>query len=466
MGYYRKLLPDGRLSLGWVREFLSNARTRVRGPRYVVVGRSPEPPDFLRHDELSRLVYREGSRDPGEFARRADVNSAQRVVLLADLDSPDPDAETIHGILTLIESMRLEAMTRGRDDGRVRLLIAEILDESNVMAARAAIAAASKHTRSFVVPTERLIALFIACVAVQPGAGRVLEELLTSRGHEIYTCFFDLSGLGYSRGQPPELPGTKRACLEHLRAQAAANPAQRHVVPLGTIVDTGDSDDEFGVRLNSPQLAEPEAAKVRGFVALAPNFSTVREFADRLYTPHKQIKPLEPLTGAMAPCFVAETPKPMRRVLIGGFRSATVGLVESLLMGCHELEILILVSTEAEQLQVFDDFDAHNGLQDRGLMKGVHARFPRRGEVGLGFVREKDDERTRVRVATGDQGSTRQLMELPEGFGHPRRHRQRDLDLRGERALRRADHQDADEDRGAARGDQHQATRGGRSPRC
>jgi hypothetical protein len=418
MGYYRKLLPSGRFSLGWFRQLFVNARARVRGPRYVVVGNPAEPPDFLRHDELSRLVYRQGSHDPGEFARRADVNHAQRVVLLADLESPDPDAETIHSILTLIESMRLEQVQQGKDDGRVRLLIAEVLDESNVAAAKAAISAAGEGTRSFVVPTERLIALFIACVARQPGVGAVLEELLTSRGHEIYTCYFDLSGLGYSHRKAPSLPTGTLKSFEHIREEARAFSQGRHAIPIGLLVNRKGQREEIEVRLNpGPQVAAEEP-EVRGFVAVAPNFAEVRDFADRLYERDEYASGGQPLAEDEVPVLVEDDLPPMKRVLIGGFRTATVGLLESLMIGQPELEVLILVSCERERVEAMDAFDAHNRLQQRGLMKGVHAQFPRRSSETLGFVRDwSDDGRTRITVEVGDQSSSRQLMDLPGGFG-------------------------------------------------
>ena len=417
MGYYRKLFPGGRLSFGWFRKLFSNARARVQGPRYVVVGNPVEAPDFLRHDELARLVYRQGSRDPGEFARRADVNHAQRVVLLADLESEDPDADTIHGLLTLVESMRLDE-EEARPDARVRLLIAEILDESNVAAARAAIGVAGGRTRTFIVPTERLIALFVACVARRPGVGNVLEELLTSRGHEIYTCFFNLSGLGYFHDAPPALPPSTGECMSLLRERAIAAGSSRDVVPIGLLVEDENEPGEFELRLNpGPELVD-ECPRVRGFVSVAPHFAAVQDFAESLYrsTPSKEgAKAVTQLE--VAPHFSDDPPPTLRRVLVGGFRSATVGMVESLMMGQPELEVLVLVDDEEECRAVFDDFDAHNRLQTSGLMRGVHASFPRYNDgLAFAFGQERPD-RVRVRVAVGDQSSSRRLMDLPYGFG-------------------------------------------------
>lgn len=420
MAHHRKLLPEGPVSVGWLRELVANARARVRGPRYVTVGNPAEAPDFLRHDELSRVVYREGSHDPGEFARRADVHHAQRVVYLADLESEDADADTIHGILTLIESMRLDARERGNDGGRVRLLIAEILDESNVAAARAAIAAAGQHTRSFIVPTERLTALFLACVARRPEAGRILEELLTSRGHEIYTCFFELSGLGYSWGRAPELPRDELECMEHLRARACLESEPREVLPIGLLVSSIADPERIELRLN-PGGAVAKADRdyiTRGFVGVAPNFHAVRDLCESLYASPRKGGKLVPLPDAQRPRFVDDPPQGLERVVVMGFRTSTVGLIESLLMGNPGLEVLVILPTEAARAAAFDDFDAHNRLQVSGLMTGTHGGFPRMGSNSLGFsVGAVGDGEPRVHLAVGDQSSSRQLMSLPNGFG-------------------------------------------------
>ncbi|TPV93978.1 MAG: hypothetical protein B7733_17505 [Myxococcales bacterium FL481] len=420
-GHYRKLLPRGRLSWRWLGELFRVTPRRLRGPQLVVVGHPAEPPDFLRHDELSRLVYRQGTRDPGELARRADVDHAQRVVLLADLESPDPDAETIHNILTLVESMRVEA-AHGRAGERARLLIAEVLSESNVPAAEAAIAAAGPGMRSFVVPTERLIALFMACVARRPGVGALLEELLTSRGSEIYTCYFDLSGLAYGPGRAPQLPRSAAACFAFVRdqAQRIAATSRRPVVPVGLLVDADDGTERACVRLNPSRVGNGsgEPARVRGFVAVAPNFTAVRDFSEHLYravaSPSSSV-PLDPLHGVT---LRDDSRRSLRRALVAGFRPATVGLLESLLMDQPTLEVLVLVANETERALALDAFDAHNRLLQRGLMTGPHARFPARTDGGLGFVVAGDDDRrTRINVAIGDQSSSRQLMALPRGFG-------------------------------------------------
>jgi hypothetical protein len=419
MGYYRKLVPEGRpWSRQWLRRLFSAAAVerRFRGPQYVVVGRKAEPPDFLREDpELARVVYRQGGRGWDDFARRVDVRTAQRVVLLADLSSPDPDADTMHSMLRLVSRMRVD----GVDGARQRLLIAEILDESNVPAAHAAVARHGEQVRAFVVPTERLLALFAACVVRRPRVAELLDVLLTSKGSELYTCFFSLSGLGYQCGNPPELPERPDQALAVLREYARAQPDSR-VMPVGLVYDAPRSD-EFSATINpGPPTADEERRAPAGFVALAPTFADVREFTETLCVPGTTREPAASGPAPWAGTLRGVAPLDLRRVMVGGWRSAAVSMLESLLWGEDDLEVLVLVPDEATLKAARDDFDAHNKLLMHRLMRGPHASFPALEDGAIGFLPpgRSSDARPRIRLVVGEQSSSRQLAALPVGFGH------------------------------------------------
>ena len=104
----------------------------------------------------------------------------------------------------------------------------------------AALATAGTSFRGFVVPTEKLLGLFFAGIVRRPGLGRLLAELLTSDGHEIYTCFFDAPGLGFQIAKPAGLRGEVGPLLRGLfelgqcggagyRAEnAGVQPEERH----------------------------------------------------------------------------------------------------------------------------------------------------------------------------------------------------------------------------------------------
>jgi hypothetical protein len=429
MRYSKKLKPEGRFSLGWIRKLLRNTTARgLGGARFVVVGDRHEPPDFLRQPDLGGIVYRHAPVGDDSFLVRTDTVAAQRVVLLADLTAADPDAETIQALLTITQS--LVETDEQRDRGaRKRLLIAEILDESNVPAARRAISDGNGpgergQARAFVIPTERLIALFIACITRRPGSEDLLEELLTSEGHELYTCFFDEKGLGYCESRRPALPVEPAAAMAHVVARARALPAEQRVVPVGLFHDPQIAGEDPQVNINPGTAASTEAgvtvSDCAGFIAIASNFRRVRKLSESLFT-ELPTPPSE--SNAASPDLPQFEPAPttaLDRVLVCGFRTGTVSMVESLIKAHSRTQILIMVSDEDAQTKAFDDFEAHSKLVERALLRGNHGRFRRvEGQPLLHWLHPEDDqqERGHVYLVVGDWSSSRKLTALPFGFG-------------------------------------------------
>jgi hypothetical protein len=454
--YSRKLLPAGSVSLRWLIELARNTQRGIRGARYLVVGRSPDPPDFLRQPELARIVYRQVHVDDESFLVRTDVADAQRVVLLADFDAADPDAETIQGLLTITESLREADEENERRNSlfglpslpkRARLLIAEVLDESNVPAARAAITGNgngrdSARTRAFVVPSERLIALFIACITRRPGVGPMLEELLTSHGHELYTLFFELPGLGYQASGRPEVGCDPSAVMADLVRRSRSLPSNKRLIPVGVLM-SGDRPDDIRVFINPDKPGVSTTAPVDrpatssnsnrclGFVAIADNFSRACELAEQLVahpTPTTPPSTPDPAPGELEvgpglPQFGLAPTTKLDRVLVCGFRSGTVSMVEALIQAQPSTHILIMVADEAALHAAWDDFDAHTKLVRRGLLADHHGQFHSDKANGALTWHNPDapappPERPHVRLVIGDWSSSRKLTALPLGFGH------------------------------------------------
>jgi hypothetical protein len=443
--YSRKLLPDGGLSLRWLAQLLRNTKRGLRGAHYLMVGRSHDPPDFLRQPALTRITYRQAHVEEQSFLVRANVADAQRVVLLADLATADPDAATIQGLLTITQSLReADEQARRRDSlfglppppRRARLLIAEVLDESNVPAARVAITGdgsghAQVGTRAFVVPSERLIALFVACIVRRPGAGRLLEELLTSNGHELYTMFFDLPGLGYQREHPPNLPARPRAIMAELILRARSLPSRQRVIPVGVLL--ADEGDELRVFINPEPNAKPESPepgedpqppypRCVGFIALASSFRRMRELADDVYERPREQVPAGPELVPDLPSFVPTSTTKLMQILVCGFRSGTVSMVEALIQAEPRTQILIMVRDETARAAAWDDFDAHSKLVHRRLLHGHHGRFRGNQQQWALTWHNPDDphaciDHAHVRLVIGDWSSSRQLTSLPLGFG-------------------------------------------------
>ena len=432
--YYKRLVPEGRLSREWLRELLRNTKRGVRRRPYLIVGHTHDPPDFLRNPDFSHVVYRPWTADDEALLRRTDMQSAQRVMLLANLDSPDPDAETLQTLLTLVE--RGGPHRRARD--RPQLLIAEILDESAIPAARAAIA--GSESRAFIVPSERLLALVMASTIRRPASTRLITQLLASRGAELYTCYFDVPGLAYCREAPP-IPDEPGAAMDYLLARSRN---KQDLVPLGLLTRPREGNPlelDVAVRLNpngNTDDLHSEPAPCRGFVALAANFAIVRDFADALSEP----VPTAPTTdnnnnnndnnnnnnnnndnnndnARERLDFVRASTPPLRKILICGFRSATVSLIEALVIAEPDAEVLVLVDNEAARLAALDDFDARTNLVGNGLLSERYGVFSVDEHGALRGHRHGEPEVAlgRIQIAVGDYTSSRCLVSLPCDFG-------------------------------------------------
>lgn len=439
--YYQKLIPEGSLSRRWWRQLGANLRQTVLGPRFVVVGHHADPPAFIRR--MPHIVYRQSAVSEREFMGRADIVRARRVLVLADTEAANPDAETIHALLTIHDGLhaqgsagpkrpvlktmpkrrglaRLVALPGAQDRGR--LLVAEILDERNLPAAWAAISYGAGEVRTFVVHVERLIGLFMACVARVDGIAPVLEELLSSAGHEIYTCFFASPALSYQAAAVPQLPASAGPAMARLRAAAATRPPRRALVPLGLLYDEGEGA-WVSHRVWLTGEAEVQPGKPwAGFVAMAPSFAVVRDFADALQQPPATAPSASapPSSGVAAPTCARAADLPLRRIVVCGFRPATVGLLEALVLAEPAAEILLLVDDEATRAAAIDRFGEHRGLTDYRALTVALGSFVAQPDGSFVYQPRLRQGLTcgRVRLAVGDRTSLLQLVDLPHGFGH------------------------------------------------
>lgn len=424
MRYYKKLLPtDARLlSRMWFRDLW---RRGLFGPRYLVVGRTEEPPEFLRRPDLSRIVYRERADRDDELLVRADLAHAKRIVLLADPSEDSPDANTIQTLLNLVERVRTQ-VERGprRPHERQRVVIAEILDDSNIAAARSAVSTGRSTFRAFVVPSERLVALFIAGVVRRPGLGDLLEELLTSRGHELYTCFFQTEGLGFTMEEPPDLGRDPAATIERLLWRGLSREAST-IVPIGLLLPPPPDDpaQDFQVVVN-PRADDPPVevdGSCLGLVAIADNFGAIRDFAESL-PKHPDDEELEqaPLALSRPPSFERTPQIGIGRVLVCGFRRGSIYMIEELLRDQHNAEVLVLVEDEVAERRARDALEEHTQLVERGLMPAYHGAFTAQLDGSFVFDHRGTEavEASRVHIQVADWMASRHLVDLPAGFGH------------------------------------------------
>jgi hypothetical protein len=423
MRYYQKLVPSDAplLSRGWWNDL---RRRGFGGPQFLMVGNPAEPPDFLRQPGLSRIVYRQRPEDEEELIGRADLLVAKRIVLLADQTDSAPDAETIRTLLTLVQRLRDRERRGGgeRPLGRRRAVVAEILDESNVPAAQAALVTGGRGVRGFIVPTEKLLALFFASVVRRPGLGQLLEELLTSRGHELYTCFFDDDGLGFTMDAVPSLGDSAPAAMDRLLERGVLHrEGEPLVVPIGLFGDRSHAVDEGGLDFEvfiNPTHTPEGMGHLRGFVGIADNFGAMWSLASSLARERGE-GPAEIHAPVEVPALVRTHRRKTTRVLVCGFRPGSVYMLEELFRSDPGGEVLVVVEDEAAFSRTLGALEAHSALVRRGLMHGRHGLFEPQADGLIQFrLSPEGGPASVMHLAVADWMASRHLVDLPRGFGH------------------------------------------------
>jgi len=433
MGYQRKLMPSGARFPGpaWWRQLGQNLWRGFWGERYLVVGRGEDPPDFLRQPELSGIVYRQHADDEDAFLARIDAVQARRIVLLADIEQRDPDAETIRAALTIAERIARRRRRLGGTDaaGAEHLLIAEMLDESNVPAARSACATGGPGLRAFVVPTEKLMALFFAIVLRRPGVAAVLQELLTSHGRELYTYFLDEQPPAGAT-KPLSLGPTSGCGMDRLLELGLDAKQRSRVVPVGVLVGRPSESatvSEFDVLINprGDDLKRCDGS-VCGVIGIGRTFEVIRAFADGLPAALADAAPLPgilPAATEAAGGLIRAPTTPLRRVLICGFRPGSVYMLEALMSVDAGAELLVLVETEEQLGEALGTLEVHSELVSRGMLPEHHGIFRAAGDGRIeyrpaGPEREEDTRPSFLRVMVADWSASHWLSGLPAGFGH------------------------------------------------
>ena len=149
----------------------------------------------------------------------------------------------------------------------------------------------------------------------------------------------------------------------------------------------------------------------------------MRRLADDIYERSREQVPPGPDPIPSLPSFERADTTKLKQVLICGFRSNTVSMVEALIQSEPRTQILIMVPDEQARSAAWDDFDAHTKLVARGLLQGHHGQFRADRERWALAWRNPDDPHTpadhpHIHLVVGDWSSSRQLTSLPLGFGH------------------------------------------------
>lgn len=388
-----KVLPAGGGFVG-VRWFVQLWRNLRRRHAIVMVGPGAERPDFLSEPGYGAVIYRAWDDDDDDtLLARADVLRARRVVLLAREGDEQSDDATVRTLLTVVEQLR----DAGDQDPR-RLLV-EIINQDNLPAARRAASRAEAPLETMVVPTEVLIARCVAAVCRRQGLAGLLTQLLRSEGREIYTWErAPGSAVGFTAcgGAAP---------LEALAQAGSVGLGERGVVPLGLVVAGPGGASE--ARLNPEPV---DVAAVRGVIAIADDAQRVAEIVGA----QAGAAPRQPSPRVQAQ-FTVEAAVPLRRMLICGFRGATVQLLESLLLHAPaDAAVSVLLADDEHREQALELFAAQGALVRQGLSSPKFGAFEVDEDEGVTWTAPAgDDRRLSVALHVADWASPRVLGELP-----------------------------------------------------
>ena len=142
-------------------------------PAIALLSDSDDPPNFLYENELRKVEYRTG--DPSELRslRLVNTKDAKKVLIVYDDEKKQlADAYSISTVLAVRERSTCP-------------IFLEMRHEESLQAARDAAGADITP-----VPMGKFLGTILCQNVIFPGMDRIFEELLTSRGSEIYTTFF------------------------------------------------------------------------------------------------------------------------------------------------------------------------------------------------------------------------------------------------------------------------------------
>jgi hypothetical protein len=375
-----------------LRELVSYYAKSFRSPRIITLGSVPVRYDYMHEGNLKPVRYRQGSPLSGHDLIKVDADRATRVILLGQSDRPLSDSEVVSQVLSV------------REVSPECAIYAEIFHARNIQAALEAGGA-----RTVPIMASRLVSLFVANIIVFPGVEEVYQELLTSRGDEIYTCIFDEGAMaGRKPPSGPLLPFGELLDRAH-RAHG--------VVLLGHLLRDDREPTGFShALLPGTPLADasfPAVAPVdqlRGFFGVAANFEGMKNFVDSLPDVSSAA---EPYTDVGVPTFgVCPGASALHSLLICGFHEGLVDFCEELILFSRVPRIFLMVPESCSVESVVRLF------ADRAVEPGSSAHPGTRTSFVAGppgkihyFVAGEADRVGTIQILRGDWSDERVLLE-------------------------------------------------------
>lgn len=306
----------------------------VRPPAWIALGEGEHHRETLSDPRYRRIRYRRGSAHHPEDLAKADVRTADRVVVLANEGLRDPDPDTVGAVLS------------ARQSNPRAVIFAEVYDEKNA----SAVLAAGGLERTVVVPTEHLISLALANLVAHPVHYPLMEELFTVRGNEIYTVLYGESG----RPLPPLPPD--QATYDRL-VRWAYETQGCVLVGLATPHESARQPSSrlfhlwFAPRLDDPGARETHVRvpQLKGYIAVASGLSPLRRAVES-FDPARAVAPDPPTWRWSLPDMHPPNGEELaKHVLFCGFRQRSAQVLEHLTQFLPDARFFVVVRDESSR---------------------------------------------------------------------------------------------------------------------
>ncbi len=301
-------------SVGVLSNVLHYARHQLGRRRYAVQGLSPARPEVLDAPVFRAVDYRAGPPHREETLKRLNVPEARRVAVLATGESAESDARAIAAAMT-VRRLRPNAW-----------IVVELARPTNARAALEACGAA----RTTPVPARRLAALALAQELADPGRARLILDIVSLSGQELYT---GVLGDGRFAGLPEvlEAQGSVLALRDHLLAR-------HRLLLLGSFAA---SEGALSPILN-PEGTKP-LPRSRGLIALADRFEALEAGLRDAFGPIPEPAPADAVALDPVPPWLPN------QLLVLGFNPDTVETVGELLRLFPGAEVSVVGRNERDR---------------------------------------------------------------------------------------------------------------------
>jgi len=375
----------GPFSRVLLEELVAYYTKSLRSPRIVTMGPVPTRYSYMYEGPLAPIRYREGQPLSVHDLQKVDTDRATRVIILGQREREESDSEVISQVLSV------------REFNPDCDIFVELFRGDNVTAA---LKAGGPSTVPIL--ADRLVGLFLAKIVTFPGVEAIYDDLLTSRGDEIYTCLFDRKALKGQRPPSGPLPPFGKLLERGHRAHG--------VVLLGALVEDPSERHGYTHWLNPSETVEP--SRLRGLFGVASSFERLRALVMSL--PDIAAPLIDPPPRPQVPRFgVCPRAGSVSRILICGFHDGLVEFCEQLILLSGTPRLFVMVPDDTQVPQVVTAFLDRPEVPLLGPTAGRVRFEPGADGAHLRFQAPPASEGM-IHVLVGDWSHERMMIERQE----------------------------------------------------